>query len=139
MEQLSFDPMKYAAPVIRSGLRHIKFKRTTYLGKDTFKLVPGFLGLSSPANSTVDYVFDYPDENGLLMVPYPGLFVPVGGCDQVFQLTQGKNTITLRSKDDIEGDGFKMDGTLEFIYTVYNFKDDTFVIGNSPPKMRLGP
>ena len=145
MNPLPFDPMKYAPDEPKSAQRTINFKDATYLGKETYKLIPGIITLSSPPKSTVDYFFNYPfhegeEQFGRVMVPYTGLFVPKDGSDHTFIIrSDDENKITLKSRDDITAGGYKMDGTLEFIFTVYNYRTDTFVIGNSPPKMKVGP
>lgn len=134
-----FEPMRYANPTPSSKARRVTSTGVTYLGKPTFRLSPGTLTLSSPADETVEYVFNYAGTHGLLIVPFPGLFEPIDGKDMVFHLVNGDNPITLRSRQDIEDAGYKMDGSLEFPYSVYNYPEKTFVIGNSPPDMIVGP
>lgn len=150
MNPLPFEnPMKYAPAEAKSGQRIMNFKEATYLGKETYKLIPGIITLSSPPKSTVDYIFNYPayiDENGaeveqfgMVMIPYPELFVNAGNNGQALPIKTGHNVLTLKAREDIEKIGYVMDGRLEFVFTIFNFRTGTMVIGNSPPKMKLGP
>ncbi len=131
----------------RNSKTNVGFTGVKYLGKPTFKLDPGILTLSWPPgddNATVDYFFHYIGQQGLLMIPYGNLFVAKDGNDQMFELTntdknKGITKIVLRSRADIMAAGYPTDGTLVFVYTVYNYEENTLAIGNSPPKMELGP
>ena len=134
----TFDPMKYADR--NPNATEVTSREVTYLGKTTYRFSPGSLTLS-PGTKSTPITFNYAGPDGLLIIPYPGIFEPQtpGGSDMLFFLVNGANTLTLKPRQEIQNAGFVVDGSLRFPYSVYNYKEKTFVIGNSPPDMIMGP
>jgi hypothetical protein len=120
----------------------VKFTEEPKNGNYYYKVVGGDILLTWQTGAVTEYHFDYPGKRGYMQIPFPGVFEPdKKGNDQVFKLKKNKKLILkLRARDKVEAAlGHPADGSFSFGVAIFDNKHETYAIGNSPPKMVLGP
>ena len=80
--------MNMEPPLVTNG---IKFKKVDLLPKGKFQLDPPTeIELLWPHGGVAEFEFHYTGNHGLLFIPLPGIFEPINGQDQLFELGKGK-------------------------------------------------